>query len=114
MERGALIRSTAIGTVLQLVMVITGHRVESMKSAFLVGGLLFSAIAGGLYAYLARNGSLPSKMAAALVAGGACAFVGILASYLMGDVPAGVLAFGTISSGVTGLLGAVVIHGLQR
>jgi hypothetical protein len=53
-------------------------------------------------------------MVAGLVAGGACAFVGILTSYLMGDVPAAVLAFGTISSAVSGLLGAAVIHALRR
>jgi hypothetical protein len=42
------------------------------------------------------------------VAGGVCAFVGILVSYLLGDVAAAVLGFGTASSAVTGAIGGLV------
>ena len=41
------------------------------------------------------------------MAGGICAFVGILVSYFLGDVPAAVLGFGTASSAVTGALGGL-------
>ena len=36
------------------------------------------------------------------------AFVGILVSYLLGDVPAAVLGFGTASSAATGAIGGLI------
>jgi TRAP-type mannitol/chloroaromatic compound transport system permease large subunit len=42
-----------------------------------------------------------------------CAFAGILVSYLPGDVPARVLLLGTLSSAVTGVVGAATLHYLR-
>ena len=39
------------------------------------------------------------------IAGAACALIGIVISYLLGDVTAAVIAFGTLSSAVTGAIG---------
>jgi hypothetical protein len=41
-------------------------------------------------------------------AGAICAFLGILVSHLLGDVPASLLALGTLSSAVTGAIGGVI------
>jgi hypothetical protein len=42
------------------------------------------------------------------VAGGVSAFLGILVSHLLGDVPASVLGIGTAGSAVTGAIGGVI------
>jgi hypothetical protein len=47
-------------------------------------------------------------IAGGATAGGICAFVGILVSHLMGDVPASLLLLGTISSIVTGAIGSAI------
>lgn len=106
MNRSALVRATAIGTVLQLAMVIAGHYVPFIKdNLFMWAGMGFSALAGLIYAATARGGSLGVNMLGGAVAGGVCALVGILVSFALGDVPAIVIAFGTLSSVVTGLIG---------
>ena len=43
-----------------------------------------------------------------LMAGGVCALLGILESFYLGDVPAWVIAFGTVSSAVTGAVGGLL------
>jgi hypothetical protein len=87
-------------------MVVLGHTNKSIASLFAVGGMTISLLAGVAYAFIARNGSGPnSPVVGGLIAGGVCAFIGILVSYLLGDVTALVLIFGTASSAVTGALG---------
>lgn len=49
-----------------------------------------------------------SLLAGGALAGGTGAFVGILVSHLLGDVPASLLLLGTISSVVTGAIGAAL------
>jgi hypothetical protein len=105
----ALVRATAVGTMLQLVMVVTGHFIPAFQSTFMWGGLLISAIAGGIYSTMAGS-SLGRDLTGGVFAGGVCAFVGILASYLMGDVPPMVLLFGSVSSAVTGGIGAFAMR----
>jgi len=113
MNAKVLLWATAAGTLLQLAMVLAGHYLRPVQSGFLVGGLLFSAIAGALYAKLA-TGSLSTDLVAGLITGGLCAFVGILVSFLLGDVPAAILAFGTGSSAVTGLVGAAITRPFHK
>lgn len=101
----ALLLATLIGTVLQVAMVVAGHSNKSVASMFAVGGMGLSLIAGLLYALWARGDGTSSIIAGGLVAGAVCAFLGILVSHLLGDVPRSLLALGTISSAVTGALG---------
>ena len=101
----ALILATAIGTVLQVAMVVAGHSNKSIAGLFAVGGMGFSLIAGLLYAMWARGATTSSLILGGLIAGAVCAFLGIFVSYKLGDVPASLLALGTISSAVTGALG---------
>jgi len=101
----ALVLATVIGTVLQVVMVVAGHSNRSIASLFAVGGMGFSLIAGLLYAIMAKGGSTSSLAVGGLLAGAICAFIGILISHLLGDVPVSLLVLGTVSSAVTGAIG---------
>jgi hypothetical protein len=78
----ALPKWTALTTLLQLPMVVTGHYSPGIADLFAVGG--------------------------------AAAFLGILVSWLLGDVPPGVLAFGTAASAVAGALGGALGGVLRR
>ena len=107
-----LLTTTAIGTVLQVAMVVAGHYTPSVARLFAVGGMLISLTAGLLYGYLAAELPIGPAALGGLIAGGACALVGILVSYVLRDVPAAVLAFGTVSSAVTGAVGAVIARAI--
>jgi hypothetical protein len=65
-------------------------------------------VAGLLYALWARVDSRWAIVLGGLVAGALCAFIGILVSHLLGDVPRSLLVLGTLSSAVTGALGGWV------
>lgn len=101
----ALFLALFVGAVLQVAMVVGGHYNKSVASLFAVGGMGLSLVAGLLYAMWARGDSSSAIAIGGLVAGAACAFVGILVSHILGDVPRSLLLLGTISSAVTGALG---------
>ncbi len=107
-EQASIVGPTLIGTGLQLVMVIAGHLSPAIAQYFAPGGMSISALAGALAALGSRPASLGSAAGRGAVAGGVSAFIGILVSYFLGDVPAAVLGFGTASSAVTGALGGLV------
>ena len=104
----AVVTAAAVGTALQVVMVVAGHTNPSVASLFAVGGMGLSLLAGVLYTFLARDHTprIGALVAGGALAGGTCAFLGILVSHLLGDVPASLLLLGTISSVVTGAIGA--------
>ena len=112
-NRRALTIATLVGTVLQVAMVLSGHTMSSVKDLFAVGGMTISLIAGVAYA-LATRGENASHALGGLLAGGLCALIGIAVSYGLGDVPAAVLLFGTLSSAVTGAIGGWVTGRLTR
>jgi hypothetical protein len=101
----ALFRAALIGAVLQLAMAVMGHYDPRVASLFAVMGMFLSLVAGFLFGRwsgaLRRGGSA----AGGAVAGAACALIGILESFYLGDVPRWVIAFGTVSSAVTGAIG---------
>jgi len=105
MSSRALTIASLVGTLLQVLMVVAGHSIPAIAALFAVGGMGLSLVAGVIYARLAR----PATKGAAALGGGAagaiCAFLGILVSYLLGDVPASLLALGTLSSALTGAIG---------
>lgn len=104
MDRNTLLIATGAGTLLQVLMVVVGHWSEPVRGLFLWGGLAISAAAGLAYAWRARPGWLWAILGGA-ISGGVCALLGIVVSFLLGDVPALILAVGTLSSAVTGLIG---------
>jgi len=101
----ALVFATVLGTVLQIIMVVAGHSSKSIANLFAVGGMGISLVAGLIYAMMARGGTTSSLAVGGLVAGGACALIGIVVSYMLGDVTASILILGTLSSAVTGAVG---------
>jgi hypothetical protein len=109
-----LMTAAAIGTLFQVGMVVIGHYNPGVAQLFAPGGMTISAIAGALYAIWAKPATLGASATGGAIAGGASALLGILLSYLLGDVPAAVLGFGTASSAITGALGGVIGRMLSR
>ncbi|MBX3481462.1 MAG: hypothetical protein KF842_13790 [Caulobacter sp.] len=108
MNRKALVHASVVGTGLQLAMIIAGHFIPFIKdNLFAIVGMLISLIAGLIYARAAR-GALADGLVGGALAGGVCALIGIVASFALGDVPAMVIAFGTLSSAVTGAIGGAI------
>lgn len=105
---GALVQATAVGTAAQLAMVISGHYAPVVANLFAVGGMGISLIAGVLYARKALPATRGAAARGGAIAGGLCAIIGIAVSYALGDVPAFILAFGTLSSAVTGAIGGAI------
>jgi hypothetical protein len=108
MNSRALLIASLVGTLLQVVMVVAGHSSPAIAGLFAVGGMGLSLVAGFIYARLARPATKGSAALGGAMAGAICAFLGILVSYLLGDVPASLLALGTLSSAVTGAIGGVI------
>jgi hypothetical protein len=97
-------RVTLVATAAQVGMVVAGHYSPAVAGGFALGGMAISLFAGLFYARLAAN-AWPSSLIGGLLAGAACAFLGIGVSVLLGDVPPSLLAFGTAGSAVAGLIG---------
>lgn len=106
--RGALLRATLVGSLLQLAMVASGHWVAAVALLFAPLGMAISFVAGSLVTWWAGPVTKGTATAAGAVAGGGCALLGIVVSYILGDVPASILVIGTVSSTVTGLMGALL------
>lgn len=108
LDTKALQNATLTGTVLQLIMIAAGHLSPWVAmNVFMFGGLTISAIAGFLYARSAARG-YPGAVLGGAIAGGVCALIGIAASVALGDTPAIILAFGTLGSCVTSVIGGVI------
>ena len=107
-DRSSLIRATLIGTVLQVAMVVAGHYVPAIaQDWFAIGGTGISLLAGFIYAMAAR-GTIGAGALGGAVAGGLCAFIGIVVSVALGDVPMMTLAIGTAASAIGGALGGLI------
>jgi hypothetical protein len=109
MSSRSLVVASLIGSVLQVAMVVAGHVSPSVQGMFAIGGMGLSLIAGVIYARLARPATKGAAAMGGLAAGAICAFIGILVSHLLGDVPGSLLVLGTVSSAVTGAIGGVII-----
>jgi hypothetical protein len=107
MNRQTLIKAILIGLVLQLIMVVSGHYIVSIKACFGIVGMLISLVAGAIYVRTTRGAWGDSLIGGAL-AGGICALIGIAVSCALGDVDAGVLIYGTLGSAIAGVVGGAV------
>jgi hypothetical protein len=110
----ALVNATLLGTMLQVAMVVGGHFIAGIANLFAVMGMTISLVAGLVYARAARRTTRGSSALGGAIAGGLCALIGIFVSFLLGDVPATLLALGTLSSTVTGAIGGLVGHVAPR
>jgi hypothetical protein len=106
--------ATLGGTALQLAMVSAGHSNPAIAALFAIVGMAISLIAGAAYARIARSAAASAAATGGAVAGGACALIGILVSYLLGDVSMSVLILGTASSAVAGAIGGWLMTLLPR
>jgi hypothetical protein len=104
----ALVKSTVVGTILQLILVIAGHYSPAIAGQFAAGGMTISGIAGLLFAMWSGKKTVGGAVGGGVVAGGVSAFLGILVSHLLGDVPASILGIGTAGSAVTGAIGGLI------
>lgn len=107
-----MIKWIGVGTVLQTGMVLAGHWVAAVAKLFGPLGVAISLLVGLLWAR-ESSGSYGEGAGGGAVVGGACALIGILISFLLGDVTAVILAFGTLSSAVTGAVGGLLGHRLR-
>jgi hypothetical protein len=105
--RQPLLVAIALGTVLQLIMVLWGHSDPAVAALFAVGGMGISLLAGLVYALMARGG-LGSGAFGGAIAGAACGLIGITVSLALGDVEPLLLALGTASSALTGAAGGLL------
>ena len=108
MSSRSLLIASLVGTLLQVVMVVAGHSSPAIKGLFAFGGMGISLVAGVIYARLARPAKKGGGGLGGMAAGAICAFIGILVSYLLGDVPGLLLLMGTLSSAVTGAIGGLL------
>nr|WP_310525256.1 hypothetical protein [Polymorphobacter sp.] len=114
MKMRTLLIAIAVGIGLQVALVVTGHVIRVLQDpGFAIGGMLFSAVAGWLYARTA-GGSWGEVLSGGAIAGGVCAAVGIAVSAALGDVPFSLLLFGTAASVATGAGGAALAKMLGR
>lgn len=104
-----MIRWIGVVIVFQVAMVLVGHWVPAVALLFAPLGMGISLAVGFGWAR-AQAQAQDYRHAAwgGAVVGGVCALVGIAISLVLGDVPAAVLGFGTLSSAVTGALGGLV------
>jgi hypothetical protein len=107
-NRHALTKATAIGTVVQILMVIVGHSNPSVSKLYAVLGTVISLAAGLRYSRIVKGGTLLGGALGGLLAGGICALIGIAVSYSLGDVPANILLIGTSGSAVAGAIGGAI------
>jgi hypothetical protein len=108
LERNAALKAAGIGLAGQLAMVFGGNMNAGIQQMYPTLGTSIAGIAGLLYPIF-RHG-LTTKQAAGggALAGGGGAVLGILVSYLLGDVPLSVVAIGGGMSAVAGAIGGVI------
>lgn len=101
----ALALATTIGTVLQVIMVTTGHSNADVKNHFAFVGMGISLVAGILYTVISTEAITLDNVVGGLAAGAGCALIGIGVSLLLHDVDAATLVIGTAMSAATGAIG---------
>lgn len=103
-----LIRAAIIGTVLQVLMVVSGHFSPAIAALFPIVGTGLGGIAGALAGLWAQDRGAGRAVGEGLLAGGSGALIGTILSHLLGDVPTSVIAIGTGASGGAGAIGGLV------
>jgi len=106
-DNRALQRAILVGTLLQIVFVLIAHfSVWIEANALLFAGMMTSATVGYLYAQEVAKGYALGAYGGA-IAGGLCAFIGIAASVLLGDMTARMLLVRGLICILTGAVGGI-------
>lgn len=101
-----------ISTVLQLAMVISGHFVTAIAAQFATIGTAIPLVVGGWYG-AAGAPSLRAATGNGFLIGAIPALIGVVPSYLMGDVAADTIWFATVVSGATAIMGAALGYAIK-
>jgi hypothetical protein len=110
MHTPALIRSTAVGTALQLTMILIGHLSPGLLQGnfFPIVGTALGGVTGFLYGRWAQGGGMGQNAAAGAIAGGIAGVLGAAVSAALGDVPLATIGIAGASTVVTGAIGGVL------
>ena len=108
LDRNAALKAAGIGLAGQLAMVFGGNVDAGIAQMFPTLGTSIAGVAGVMYPLLRRGLTTKQAAAGGAVAGGGGAVLGILVSYLLGDVPLSVVAIGGGMSTVAGAIGGVI------
>ena len=105
---GKLIQRASItGILLQIAMVMIAHYVPWVRdNVFEFGTMMFSGLAGLLYARDFAKGYAKGALGGAIV-GGACGVIGLCAANVLGDVPLIALAIGSVIVVLVGAIGGL-------
>ncbi len=106
-RRRATTLALAIGTALEVAMVIAGHFLPAVARSFAAGGTLLALVTGVLWALLADRPPAPTAAAWGALTGGLAGALGVVVSLLLGDVPASLLLLAGSSSAVAGAVGGL-------
>jgi hypothetical protein len=108
MKSNPLFKATAVGTILQVLMVLIGHASPAVAQMFAVGGTGISGVAGLLYALWNKSASGGAAASGGAVAGVVSALLGIMVSNQLGDVPASTFGIGGVSGVAAGAIGGLI------
>ncbi|QDV91144.1 hypothetical protein RAS2_22340 [Phycisphaerae bacterium RAS2] len=108
----SMVPMTAVGTIVQIAMVVAGHYNEFIKNnVFAIGGMLISLVVAAMWAAKGAA-SKGNAFGGGAIVGGVCAILGIALSVILGDTDAAVLGFGTAGSAVAGGIGGIAAFAL--
>jgi hypothetical protein len=110
MQKPALIRSTFVGTALQLTMILIGHLSPGLLQGnfFPIVGTALGGVTGYLYGIWAKGGGMGANAIGGAIAGGIAGVVGSAVSAGLGDVPLATIGIAGASTVVTGAIGGVL------
>ena len=101
------VRAALVGIILQVVLMVLVHVSRYVaQHAFLLGGMMITAVAGYFYAMDTGKGYFTSATIAAIV-GGLCALTGVGLSVLLQDARQSVIPSFTAICVVTGAVGGI-------
>jgi hypothetical protein len=107
MEKRAFRRAVALGTVLQVLMVLLGLAVPSLEQENLypIVGTLLALLAGFLFARWAPGSTFKPALVGGALAGGLSSLVGVLLVALTGPADASTVLVATVTGFVAGGIG---------
>ena len=108
MKSNPLFKATALGTILQVAMVLLGHSSPAIAKMFPVLGTGISGIAGLLFAMWNKSASGGGAAGGGALAGLVSAALGIMVSNRLGDVPMSTLGIGGVSGVAAGAIGGLI------
>ena len=103
-----LTKPTAIGTVLQVGMILLGKVSPMVGQNFAIGGTSIAAVTGVIASLMGKPAGMGGAAGGGAVAAGVSALIGTLVSMATGQTGMETIAIGTGSSLVAGAIGGVV------